>query len=245
MSDPKDTAFSEEQFDKLYPLGVERHYWSRCRNKVIAHTLRKVNAVGPMLEIGCGKGVVVEYLRNDGFDIIGIELAPVKALPSIASFVDTGADVLDMDPSVCATIRTILLLDVIEHIEDPVAFLAMVRKKLPNANCVLATVPARQELFSNFDRFNNHFRRYDLDMLTDHLRTSDTRSSYVSYVFHGLYPAARLLLKSKGEREVGFNVPRNWLAEVFHFVLGFFFYVEFLVLPRKWKGTSVIGVAKS
>lgn len=243
MSDTKDTAFSEEQFDRLYPLGIERHYWSRCRNKVIAHALRKVNAEGPMLEIGCGKGVVVEYLRSDGFDITGIELAPVKALPSVANFVKTGADVMDMDTSDGDVIRTILLLDVIEHIEDPKAFLEMVRKKLPNAKCILATVPARQELFSNFDRFNNHFRRYDPVMLRDHMRTKDTRSFYASYVFHGLYPAARMVLKSKGEREVGFNVPKNWLAEVVHYALGLFFYTEFLILPSKWKGTSVIGVA--
>lgn len=244
MSDPQASSFSDEQFDKLYPPGVERHYWSRCRNRVIARELRRSGAQGPILEVGCGKGIVVRYLRDDGFDITGIELAPVAPLTDMVAHVRTGIDVMDLEPAIADRVRTVLLLDVIEHLEDPKGFLEAIRRKMPALTHVLVTVPARQELFSNFDRFNGHYRRYDPDMVRAHVDPQRKLNFRASYVFHGLYPAARILLARKGEREVGFNVPQGFLANTVHALLGLFFYIEYLILPSRWKGTSVIAVAK-
>lgn len=244
MSDPGATSFSEEQFDKLYPPGVERHYWSRCRNRVIARELRTNGAQGPMLEIGCGKGIVVRYLRDAGFDIKGVELAPVPPLQGMEAFVRTGVDVLDLDPAEARSYRTVLLLDVIEHLPDPAGFIAAIREKMPSLERILVTVPARQELFSNFDRFNGHFRRYDEVMVRAHLTGQGSRSFRWSYVFHSLYPAARLQLARKGEREVGFNVPKGPVQGMVHALIAAFLYLDHLLLPSRWKGTSVIAVAR-
>jgi hypothetical protein len=54
-----------------------------------------------------------------------------------------------------------LMLDVLEHVEQPVAFLAeLVRDQLRAGGWALITVPAFQSLFSEHDKELRHFRRY-------------------------------------------------------------------------------------
>lgn len=244
MADNPDTAFDHEQFDTIYPIGVERHYWNRCRNRVIAEKLRTIGAEGPMLEVGCGKGLVVHALRNAGFDITGVELAAVQPIPEVASYVLTATDARLLDASQRDPVRTILLLDVIEHLEDPVAFLTDLRTHFPSLHHLLFTVPARQELFSSHDRFNNHYRRYAPELLRQHTVLQGDRYLGWSYFFHMLYPAARLQLKFAGDRSVGFSVPAPGPSTWIHTLLGKIFLLDYTLLPKSWKGTSLIAAVQ-
>lgn len=234
------TAFDERQFDAIYPDGVELHYWNLCRNEIIAHAVGKAPE-GPVLEIGCGKGLVVADLRKRGFEVTGVDLAPVKPLGQVARHVRTGVDLFDIPSAEFKGIRTVLLLDVIEHLEDPVEFLSRVRHHLPSAETFIYTVPACQELFSNYDEFNRHFRRYDLDMLRRHTDPDRTRGWHASYFFHSLYPAAWLQLRLSGARETRYDVPRSTASRAAHRLLGLFFRLEKSLLPSNWKGTSIIA----
>ena len=72
-----DTEFNKEQFDSIYPQGIENHYWNNARNKLLKNILKKSGAVKNILEVGCGKGIVTEYLLHNGFGINGVELAEV------------------------------------------------------------------------------------------------------------------------------------------------------------------------
>ena len=83
------------------------------------------------------------------------------------SLTRTATDARQLEVAQRNEVRTILLLDVIEHLEDPVAFLAELRSHFPALRHLLLTVPARQELFSNYDEFNGHFRRYDPALLRE------------------------------------------------------------------------------
>jgi hypothetical protein len=55
---------------------------------------------------------------------------------------------------------TIVYLDVLEHIEDDRAELALAAAHLRPGGRVLVLAPAHQSLFSPFDRAVGHFRRY-------------------------------------------------------------------------------------
>jgi SAM-dependent methyltransferase len=241
MAEVRDTAFHSEQFDAIYPPGVERHYWNRCRNRVIAGTLRKIGAHEPMLEVGCGKGLVVAALRAEGFDITGVELAAVEPVEEARPYVRTGLDVFSLPESERRTVRTILLLDVIEHIEDAAVFISAIRDHFPAMEWLVITVPAGQELFSNYDFFNGHFRRYDLDLLRRHADPERNRRFLARYFFHALYPAARMLLKRSGRRKTSFDVPETFVQRSFHALLGGLFHLEYKLLPGSWKGTSIIA----
>lgn len=244
MPEANDTAFDQARFEAIYPSGVERHYWNRCRNRVIARELRTRGALGPMLEVGCGKGLVVAYLLSEGFDITGVELADVEPVAAARDHVVVATDAMDLPEARSSTIRTILLLDVIEHLEEPRTFIAALRRKFPAATHFVYTVPARQELFSNYDRFNEHFRRYDPGLLRAHVDAGDLRRTHMSYFFHALYPAALLQLRIAGERALRFRVPREGFATWVHRVLGGLFVLEHRLLPARWRGTSMIAVVQ-
>lgn len=240
-----DTTFDREQFNAIYPEGIERHYWNRCRNRVIVDMLQRIHAKGPVLEVGCGKGLVVAALREEGFDVRGVELAEVEVIPQAREHVATSTDALSMDEDQRRPVRTVLLLDVIEHLEDPVSFIDRIRQAFPALEWILVTVPARQELFSNYDTFNRHFRRYDEQVLHQHLDPTGTREWHWSYFFHALYPAARLLLRIKGGRPPYFSVPAKGFPSLVHRLLGWSFHLEYRTLPAAWKGTSMIAVVRN
>ncbi len=239
-----DTAFDARQFSSIYPEGVERHYWNVCRNKVIHDTVRHLGKVGPLLEVGCGKGLVVAFLRSHGYDVRGVELANTSPLPGLEPYVDTGCSALDLDPSMREQVRTILLLDVIEHIEDPVAFLRQLRNGFPALVNLVITVPARQELFSNFDEFNGHYRRYDRPGLKAQIEAAGARIMRSSYFFHALYPAARAQLRLSNKRSIEFHVPSKGLYSVLHNAIGSCLYMEYKCLPGNWPGSSIIAHAR-
>ncbi len=243
MTDANATAFHSEQFEAIYPPGVERHYWNQCRNAVILQTLRTAKARGPMLEVGCGKGLVVAFLHANGCDIRGVELARVEALPGLEQLVRTGVDALTLPIDERSVVRTILLLDVIEHLQSPGKFITGLRSAFPMLESLVITVPARQELFSNYDEFNGHFRRYDPAMLRAHVEQGGGKLRQAAYFFHSLYPAARLLLRFSNKRKTSFAVPAIGPSSWTHAMLGKLFFLEYNFLPRTWRGSSLIAIA--
>ncbi|MCI1752766.1 MAG: class I SAM-dependent methyltransferase [Flavobacteriales bacterium] len=244
MGEPSRTAFNIDQFDAIYPTGVERHYWNQCRNAVILASIRSIGDHGPVLEVGCGKGLVVSYLRAQGLEVTGVELAQVKPLPEVEAHVRTGTDAMKLDVSERALVKTVLLLDVIEHLEDAGAFMQQLRAGFPALRYFVITVPARQELFSNYDTFNGHFRRYDLKLLNEHVADGNATVLRASYFFHALYPAAWIQLRLSGKRSLAFSVPPPGPVSWVHAVIGRLFFLEQRAIPRSCRGTSLIAAAK-
>ena len=81
-----------------------------------------------------------------------------------------------------------MLLDVIEHIEDDREFLRTIRSAFSNCQCVIVTVPARPEAWSEWDEYYGHFRRYSPETLRKTL-SAIGGCVYVRYFFRSLYLA--------------------------------------------------------
>lgn len=77
-------------------------------------------------------------------------------------------------PAITATARpdTITYVNVLEHIEDDDAELALVRNSLSGGGHVLIFVPAMPALLSEFDRSIGHFRRYRKTELEQKVRNA-------------------------------------------------------------------------
>lgn len=130
--------------------------------RVVERALRQaVQRPARVLEIGCGPGIVLRHLRSVGIDCWGCELGQPPLPAPIAPFVFTGRNCLHLEREFRESIEVLLLLDVLEHIRDDAEFLREVRMAYPNARTLLVTVPARRELWSNYDVHCGHFRRYD------------------------------------------------------------------------------------
>jgi hypothetical protein len=165
-----------------------RHPWELVRPDIIRRLLPAAvtpESSGLILDLGCGDAFVVEALShafpaatfaavdvelNDelmqtiGAKLAGRRIALFRSLDEAGAHAGRPADV-------------VLLLDVIEHIEDDVRFLQELRQTglVGASTWMLITVPAYQQLFSTHDRLLGHYRRYDRQMLADHLSRAGYR----------------------------------------------------------------------
>jgi 2-polyprenyl-3-methyl-5-hydroxy-6-metoxy-1,4-benzoquinol methylase len=234
------TAFDQTEFDLAYPDGVENNYWTIARNRLLLSTIRRNGLAGEnWIEVGCGRGVVVRHLRENGVACRGVELADVKPLADVATAVAVNQDARALPPSERAAYTGLLLLDVIEHLEVPEQFLSDLLEHLPNVQHVLVTVPARAEIWSNYDEFYGHFRRYDPALLKETLRAVGLTPRKTRYFFHALYPAARALLSLQKERAVKIAAPTGWQKPL-HRLIAAGFMVESALLPGFVRGTSLL-----
>ena len=135
---------------------------------LLAKILRSESGdTGVFLEVGCGKGVVVKSLKDCGFNIHGVELANVEPMEGAQLLVDTGTDACEWAIERRSEITGLLLLDVLEHLPEPEEFLKQLESSFPKLAVVIITVPTCQEIWSNYDSFCGHYRRYTLGMLDE------------------------------------------------------------------------------
>lgn len=238
------TEFDLTEFDLVYPPGIENHYWSVARSAIICREIRRHRWTDlKWIEVGCGRGIVLQALRHAGVDVVGAELAAVPPPEELMAHVFCGQDAGELPEQVRNTFGGVMLLDVIEHIANPVEFLTGLLNRLPNVRAALITVPAHQELWSNYDEFYGHHRRYDRSTLAETVSASGLRPVRLSHFFHALYPPARLLVRAGGHRPVKVSAPSG-LWKPLHALLGAAFVVESVVLPDHWPGTSLMCAAR-
>ena len=127
-----------------------------------------------VLEVGCGIGTYTAEMAVGSRKIIAMDME--------RPFVEEAARRLGPHPNVqliCGdatqadlpnpddeTLDTVVLLDVLEHIEDDVALLARLRARLGPGGHLILKVPAMPSLYSPMDEAIGHWRRYDRSGLT-------------------------------------------------------------------------------
>src|SRR5262249_22527731 len=73
---------------------------------------------------------------------------------------------------------------ILEHIADDVKFLREMADSFPSARGLILTVPARSELWSNYDDYWGHHRRYNRASLADALDKGGFSLVRQRYFFH-------------------------------------------------------------
>jgi SAM-dependent methyltransferase len=201
------------QFDPAFPPGVEKHFWTMARIEIVTETLRNAardglrSSQGRILDVGCGPGIVVGALREKGYDIWGVDLGNPSVVGAALDYVQINKPAQDLEPAFRESIETVILLDVIEHISDETGFLASLMQAFPNCRCVLVTVPARTELWSGYDEYFGHFRRYSRESLNRAMDLAHIKPVKTRYFFGSLYVAARLIKAMGRTRENFFRSP--------------------------------------
>lgn len=118
------SVFSSKQFDTALYHGVEQDYWYRARHHLLGRTMGRHLAPGAaVLDVGCGPGFTVDYLRQLGYQSFGVELGEPEIVRGARDYVSVNTAVLDTPESIADSISCLLYLDVIEHVPDPVLLL--------------------------------------------------------------------------------------------------------------------------
>ena len=114
-------------FGEAYRELYDRHWWWRARERVILDIIgRKVALRGPqrILDVGCGDGLFFDQLLKFG-DVQGIEPAAQLVNPSGKHRARIYIGAFDASYKPRERFSLILMLDVIEHMADPVAALRL------------------------------------------------------------------------------------------------------------------------
>jgi SAM-dependent methyltransferase len=237
-----DSAFDEAQRASAYPPGIGEHFWLDARNRILHRRIAGVAAGKAVLDLGCGPGVTVSYLRRRGIDCHGCDLAPYQpAEPALAGVLWLGQDVFTLPRETRARFQVLLLLDVLEHLAEPKPFLSRCLAELPALEHVLIMVPARQELFGGYDTYYGHYRRYDLASAAALCAPPALEVRGSGYFFHALYPTMAVQKLIDRERSVVFprSVWRPW-----HRFLATVFQLEERIVPGGVPGSSLWLLAR-
>jgi len=116
-----------------------------------------------LIEVGCGKGTFLEFLLDHGFNITGIDPAYEGSNPKVIKAL--------FEPGLGICADGIILRHVLEHIPDPLAFLASLAEANGGQGRIYIEVPCfdwicdHRAWFDVFYEHVNYFRLADLQRM--------------------------------------------------------------------------------
>jgi SAM-dependent methyltransferase len=131
-----DYEANREQFRRTFRLKLRR--------------LLRHGAVRDLLEIGCGPGYFLQEARRSGVeDVVGVDLNPwaIEEVRKQQLAGEVGS--IEVIPSE-RRFDAIVMLDVLEHVRDPAAFLAQLRTHLRPGGRLLIMTPNIRSLLARF-----------------------------------------------------------------------------------------------
>lgn len=148
---------------------TEKDYWwfELKRDLVIKSILSLIEVGSTVLEVGSGGGKLSAELKREGYDIISTDIEPASARFTKNAGIDKVfiSDCGEGIPLSDNTIDLILMTDVLEHIENDSYVISECVRILKNKGFLLLTVPAYPSLYSSWDKWNRHYRRYNKVMI--------------------------------------------------------------------------------
>lgn len=234
--------------DEWFALANADHFWFQWRLRALERLLGRQCLEPPALEVGCGHGVPrsqLEAAYDCPIDACDINLTALKLAPA-------GRGGLYFYDVHCRRDEwhehygTIVLLDTLEHVDDPVRFLESLAWHLKPGGWLAINVPAIQLLYSRYDDVQGHKKRYSRKLLRKELEAAGfslVRSAYWGGLLVPVAAARKVMLRFiPPERAVdcGFR-PNSQLAD--RFLRGLMM-VELGIGLSPPLGTSLLGLAR-
>ena len=244
LSPPSIYSMADEWYDFVTPS----HFWIQWRFSMITKRIPKTYDWGNILDIGCGNGalgqqIVTQYgIRASGCDLNDKVLRTISRGYDQLYFYDIHQRNADFE----GYFSTILLMDVLEHIENPVAFLEAASHHLCSDGTIIINVPALQILHSKYDTVQGHVKRYRLATITNELITAGFHIESAGYWGLALVPlllVRRLVLKFfKNEDVIKIGFQPN--SQLIRQLLNLLMLVETKLFARTVIGSSLLVIAR-
>jgi SAM-dependent methyltransferase len=168
----------------------ERHWWWRARTEYVIETLRRYRPEPgwkTILDIGCGDSLFFDRLQEFG-EVEGVEPDGQLVNPANPHRGRIYIGPFDEKFSPGKSYSLILMLDVLEHLEHPVAALKHALELLEPQGIFMATVPAFRALWTNHDVINHHFTRYTKQSFREIAASAGLEIEEERYLYHWTFP---------------------------------------------------------
>ncbi len=110
--------------------------------------IKRYRPEGKFFEIGCGMGYFLDYARQNGYQVSGIEYASLGATACREKFgLDVTRSSIEQMPERPASYDVVFMGDVLEHLVEPLAMLKKACRLLKPGGVVAVEVPA---MFNSF-----------------------------------------------------------------------------------------------
>ncbi|MGI2902397.1 class I SAM-dependent methyltransferase [Tolypothrix sp. VBCCA 56010] len=180
----------DKDFYLQYASVEDKHWWFVGRRMIIEQAIRKLSLPknAQILEVGCGTGGNLRMLKSHG-QVSAMELNEIACkIANERQVIPVKLGGLPDKIPFSKEYDIILILDVLEHLDDDLAALLALHRKLKTGGALLVTVPAYQFLWSQHDEINHHKRRYVLKNLQQIVRKAGYTVHYSSYFNFFLFP---------------------------------------------------------
>lgn len=102
---------------------------------------------GRLLEIGCGSGDALSFMKSLGWETCGVDVDPAGAAAAQARGLDVRASVLEEQRFPSESFDAIVMNHVIEHLHEPLATLAECRRLLRRGGRLVLVTPNTSSLW--------------------------------------------------------------------------------------------------
>ena len=173
---------------------LEDNYWWHVAKRQLVLNLLKRHAAAPgrLVEGGIGSGRNLVEFQEIGYDVTGFDLMP-ESVEHVRGRGIEDVRVHDLEdpwPVESESLKAVVLLDVLEHIENPVRVLQHVHEALSADGAVVITVPAYPWLYGRWDEQLGHFRRYTIREFRRQAKEAGFRVQWLNHWNSFTLPAA-------------------------------------------------------
>lgn len=239
-------AFLAANASVLAEADVE-HWWFRSKATFVSLCIReRAPTRGWLVDVGAGSGGVSALLGWDPEQTVVLEgnLALVGEASRRHALVPIVSDAAAV-PVASSVAEIVCLLDVIEHLTDPVSALREAGRILKGDGRLIVNVPAHPRLWSAADEVLGHARRYTRRSLRHDMEHAGLEVEWMSHIFSWL--AVPVWLKRRAmpanDPQLGLDVASPLLDRV-----------SMLLTRLEWEvvsrvslpiGTSILCVARA
>ena len=164
---------------------LEDTYWWHVAKRQMVTKLVEQHFPAPngLVEGGIGSCRNLLTFQERGYDVTGFDISEQAVEYGKAKGIENVAvhDLGQPWPVAEGSQGAVVLLDVLEHVEDPALVLSHARKILKPDGGVVFTVPAHPWLFSNWDERLGHYRRYTTEMLEEQAKAANFKVEWMTY----------------------------------------------------------------
>lgn len=189
LGDTAKDSFDAHAFEFLFQM-EQKHFWHVGRREIILDAIRSIpkSVDSKILEIGCGNGSVLIFLKKNGLNIEGGDIF----LEGLRYCRQRAGDVPLYQIDITALpfkgeFNIIGLFDILEHIDDDEKALREVNHALKTGGNILITVPAHKFLWRKADKVASHKRRYSRKEIINKLEhngfTVKRTTFFISFLF--------------------------------------------------------------